>query len=268
MLVQFSLNSAEARWVLAEGFWRWAPVKAARRVVVCRSTTGAALMVHRWPQFPWQSFAAGVTTSENVGVLRQPAAEALVTGDSWRQVPLSDIRDLGPSDLIVKSANTYDGRRAGVLLGHRQGHGTMGRIYPELDRTGDAAGCPAKVVVPMLSEKLLPPDALEPSGYPDAALGWASRFMVYTPDLILDERQAITELVGGLVRIVGRGASLDGLSVTSYHVDLPDEQAAAKLYALIDAAKQAQLLPFDQAGVLSSSAGAEWKGSADNAARQ
>jgi len=136
MLVQFSLNSAEARELLAAGFWRLPAVQSARRVVVCRSSTGAALMVARFEDFPWDSFAAGVTLVNGVGVCRKPAPEAVVTGDTWSPQALQDIADLGPDDLVVKSGNVYDGRRVGVLLGHEQGFGTMGKIYHGLAVTG------------------------------------------------------------------------------------------------------------------------------------
>jgi hypothetical protein len=262
MLVQFSLNSAEARWVLAAGFWQWPVVQAARRVIVCRSSTGAAIMVQRWPEFPWQSFAAGITAADRVAVLRQPAAEAVVEHGGWRQAAITSVADLGPDDLIVKSANTYDGRRAGVLLGHRQGFGTMGRIYSGLDAAGQATGCPARVVVPMLTEKLVPPCELQASSYPDSALGWASRFMVYEPDLIFDERKAMVVLAKcDSVRIVGRGAAYDGASVTTYHVEVAGD-GIGKLHALIDQAKGARALPFATGEAAGSAQGAPWGGEA------
>lgn len=259
MLVQFSLNSAEARELLALGFWQSPAVKAARRVVVCRSSTGAALLVARFPDFPWESFAAGVTLSQGVGVLRKPAPEAIVEGAHWTPKALPDIKDLDASDLVVKSGNVYDGRRVGVLLGHREGYGTMGRIYPGLGAKGEATGCPAPVLVPMLSEKLVPPAALVPSGYPDHALGYASRYLVYQPDLIFDERDAIRLLVGGEALIVGRGASVDGVSVTTYHVSVP-ETAAAALFALVDSVKGADLLPFEEQDCVGEPAGCSWGG--------
>ena len=260
MLVQFSLNSAEARELLAAGFWRSPAVQGARRVVVCRSSTGAALMVARFEDFPWDSFAAGVTLANGVGVCRKPAPEAVVTGDAWSPQALQDIADLGPDDLVVKSGNVYDGRRVGVLLGHEQGFGTMGKIYPGLAATGEAKGCPAPVLVPMLSEKLVPPGALLPSGYPDTALGWASRFLVYQPDLIFDERDAIKLLTGGDALIVGRGASVDGYSVTTYHVSVEDGGPAELLLALVDSVKGADLLPFDEQPAAVTTAQRPWGG--------
>ena len=243
--------------MLARGFWRWDVVRQARRLVVCRSSTCAALMVERWPDFPWETFVAGVTVAEGVGVLRRPASEALVTGDRWASRPLAEVADLGPADLVVKSANAYDGANAGVLLGHRAGYGTMARIYRDLEATGEATGCPARVLVPMLSEKLVPPGELRPSGYPDTSLGWASRFFVYRPDLIFDERDALRVLTGCEVRIVGRGATLDGLSLTTYHAEVPPDRAPA-LFAAVDAAKGAEPLPFDTAEVALRAAGTDW----------
>lgn len=260
MLVQFSLNSAEARELLAAGFWRLPAVQRARRVVVCRSSTGAALMVARFEEFPWDSFAAGVTLANGVGVCRKPAPEAVVTGDAWSPQALQDIADLGPDDLVVKSGNVYDGRRVGVLLGHEQGFGTMGKIYPDLAATGAATGCPAPVLVPMLSEKLVPPGALLPSDYPDTALGWASRFLVYQPDQIFDERDAIKLLTGGDALIVGRGASVDGYSVTTYHVSVEDGGPAELLLALVDSVKGADLLPFDEQPAAVATAQRPWRG--------
>lgn len=260
MIAQFSLNSAEAREVLATGFWRAPAVQAARRVVVCRSSTGAALMIARFPDFPWDSFAAGVTRSQGVCVCRKPAPEAIVAGDGWTQMALTDVPDLGPHDLVVKSGNVYDGRRVGVLLGHEQGHGTMGKIYPGLGRDGSATGCPAPVLVPMLSEKLVPPGALMPSGYPDSSLGWASRFLVYQPDMIFDERDAIRVLTGGEALIVGRGASVDGFSVTTYHVTVDAGVAADALFALVDSVKGADLLPFEEQECVAEASGCAWGG--------
>lgn len=259
MLVQFSLNSAEARELLAAGFWQWQAVRDARRVIICRSTTCAALMVSRWSDFPWESFAAGVTHAKGVCVNRKPAAEALVTGDKWTYRALSEIGDLSQTDLIVKSGNAYDGRNVGVLLGHRQGFGTMGRIFPGLDQNGEATGCPARVVAPMLSEKLVPEGTLKQSEYPDSSLGWASRFMVYRPDLIFDERDAIRVLTGGDAAIVGRGASVDGFSVTTYHVTIAEANAPA-LFALIDSVKGADLLPFEEYECTGDCANCFWGG--------
>lgn len=260
MLLQFSLNSAEARRLLAAGFWRWPVVTGAGRVILCRSTTAATLLVHRWPEFPWQSFVAGVVARDGVTVQRQPAAEAVVRDQSWVQQPLGEITDLSSDDLIIKSANAYDGQWAGVLLGHRAGFGTMGRIYPELERSGKAAGCAAKVVSPMLSEKLLPAGSLRDSGYPDLALGWPSRFLVFRPDRIFDERDALRELGANEVRIVSRGASHDGHSVTTYHVAVDDE-AAPSLLAAVDAAKGAEPLAFAVGPALAGDDGDSWRDS-------
>lgn len=262
MLIQFSLNSAEAREVLAAGFWRLPAVTAARRVVVCRSSTGAALMIARFEDFPWDSFAAGITLSQGVAVLRQPAPEAVVEGDAWTAQALPDVADLGVDDLVVKSANVYDGRRVGVLLGHEEGFGTMGKIFPGLAAGNGAVGCPAPVLVPMLSEKLVPPGALLPSGYPDAALGWASRFLVYQPDMIFDERDAIKLLTGGDALIVGRGASVDGYSVTTYHVSIDEGGPAELLTALIDSVKGADLLPYEEQPAAAATAQRPWGGRA------
>ncbi len=258
MLVQFSLNSAEARELLAAGFWRWQAVREARRVIVCRSSTCAALMVARWPDFPWESFAAGVTHSKGVCVNRKPAAEALVTGDTWTYKAF-DVAELGSEDLIVKSGNAYDGRNVGVLLGHQQGFGTMGRIFPGLNETGQPTGCTARVVAPMLAEKLVPEGSLRPSGYPDSSLGWGSRFLVYQPDLIFDERDAIRVLTGGDAAIVGRGASVDGYSVTTYHVAIDDSGAKA-LFELVDSVKGADLLPFEECDCAAESGECSWGG--------
>ncbi len=259
MLVQFSLTSAEARLVLAEGFWAWPVVSRAKRVVVCRSSTCAALMVARWPEFPWRSFAAGITWQRGVCVNPVAGAEAVVRGDAWTQEGLGAVGDLGPDDLIVKSGNIYDGRRVGVLLGHRQGYGTMGRIYPMLGKTGSATQPLAPVVMPMLSEKLVAPDALTPSGYPDSSLGWASRLMVCEPEHVFDERDAIRLIAGGEVRVVGAGAGADGYSVTTYHVETADA-GAQRLFGLIDKVKGAVPLPFAERDCDGECRGCSWGG--------
>lgn len=259
MLVQFSLTSAEARLVLAEGFWAWPVLSGARRVVMCRSSTCAALMVSKWPEFPWRSFAAGITWRRGVCVNPVPGAEAVVRGDAYSQEGMGAVDDLGAQDLIVKSGNLYDGRRVGVLLGHRQGYGTMGRIYPALSKTGVAAEPIAPVVAPMLSEKLVSPDALAASGYPDSSLGWASRLMVYEPAHIFDERDALKLISGGEVRLVGSGAGADGYSVTTYHVSAP-EAGVRKLFELIDRVKGAEPLPFPERECNAECLGCSWGG--------
>ncbi|OGS68970.1 MAG: hypothetical protein A2Y96_00280 [Firmicutes bacterium RBG_13_65_8] len=259
MLIQFSLTSAEARLVLAKGFWTSPAVTAARRVVVCRSTTCAALMVARWPGFPWQSFAAGMTWPKGVCVNSLPAKEAIVEGGRFVQSGLGSLSDLGPDDLIVKSGNIYDGERVGVLLGHRQGYGTMGRIFPALGQGGQATGCPARVMAPMLCEKLVPATMLSPSGYPDSSLGWASRLLIYRPDHVYDERQAIEQLSGGRALLAGKGASVDGYSVTTYHVDAP-EPGAGRLIALVDEVKGAAPLAFEEQECHGECQGCSWKG--------
>ncbi|MDP2872337.1 MAG: hypothetical protein Q8P31_07360 [Bacillota bacterium] len=259
MLVQFSLTSAEARLALAEGFWSWPVAAGARRVVVCRSSTCAALMVARWPEFPWESFAAGITWPKGVCVNRVPGLEAVVRGDAWSQEGLGALSDLGAGDLIVKSGNLYDGSRVGVLLGSRQGYGTIGRIYPSLGRTGIAGQPLAPVVAPMLSEKLVPPEALVPSGYPDSSLGWASRLMVYRPDHIFDERDALALITGGSVRLVGGRASADGYAVTTYHAEV-SEDGARKLFALVDRVKGAKPVPFSEQGCDGECQGCTWGG--------
>jgi hypothetical protein len=257
--VQFSLNSAEARRVLAQGFWAWPAVLTARRVVVCRSSTAATLMVERWPGFPWPSFAAGVTLQKGVCVNRLPAAEAVVERGAWRQQSLGDLTDLGPGDLVVKSGNLYDGERVGVLLGGPSGFGTMGRIFPELAATGEAKGCRAKVVAPMLSEKLVPPAALSASAFPGSSLGWGARLMVYRPDYVFDERDALRVLTGGEAAIVGRGASLDGYSVTTYHVSVADG-GRARLFDVVDGVKGSQPLPFQARECSGDCTGCSWGG--------
>ncbi len=260
MLVQFSLNSGEARALLAAGFWRWQAVKDARQVIVCRSATCASLMVAKWPDFPWESFAAGVTRKQGVCVNRKPAAEALVTGERWTHKAF-DVATLNNDDLIVKSANAYDGQECGTMLGHKQGFGTMGRIFPGLNQTGEPTGCTARVVAPMLTEKLAPQGTLKPSGYPDSSLGWASRFLVWKPHLIFDERDAIRVLTGGDTAIVGRGASVDGYSVTTYHVTV-DEARAPALFALVDSVKGAEPLPFAETDCPADCTNCSWGGSA------
>lgn len=259
MRIQFSLNSGESKKLLARGFWSWPAVKAARRVILCKSTTCAALMAERWPDFPWRSFVAGITWPHGVCVNRHPSKEAVVEVGSWDQRGLQSVRDLCPDDLVVKSGNIYDGERVGVLLGHREGYGTMGAIFPELARSGRAAGCPARVLAPMLSEKLVAPELLEPSGYPDSSLGWGSRLLVYRPDALLDELRAMELLTGAVVRIVGRGASADGYSVTTYHAE-GDGEATAKLTALVDEVKGAGLLPFEQLACDGDCPGCTWRG--------
>lgn len=125
----------------------------------------------------------------------------------------------------------------------------MGRIYPSLGKTGvagaaGAAGRPlAPVAAPMLSSKLVPPDVLGPSGYPESSLGWASRLMVYEPDYVFDERDALRLISGGEVRLVGCGAGADGYAVTTYHVNA-GEPGWRRLLDLIDRVKGAQPLPL------------------------
>lgn len=259
MRIQFSLTSAECRKVLARGFWSWPAVTRARRLILCKSTTCAALAVERWPDFPWQSFVAGITWPEGVCVNRLPSKEAVVEGDRWDQRGLASVSDLGPDDVVVKSGNIYDGERVGVLLGHKEGFGTMGVIFPGLAGSGRAAGCPAKVLAPMLTEKLTAPRLLEPARYPDSSLGWGARLLVYRPDELLDERLAMELLTGATVRIVGKGASADGYAVTTYHAE-GDAEAAAKLTALVDEVKGTRPLPFERRGCSAECRGCTWRG--------
>jgi hypothetical protein len=206
-------------------------------VVFGKSTTSGLMLNERFGDFDPSSFVAGLIRAKGACLGAKFPPEVLVEGGQWSWQELADIREtLEPTDIVVKSANVYDGKKAAILVMSPTTYGTLGVILPDLYSPSRGERIRAVLFCPVTVERLVPEGSLAPLPHPDKSYGQPARVQVFEPDIIFDERGALRVLLGVEAAVVAKGSTIEGLATTTFQIDVPaerDEEADALVKGLL-----------------------------------